>query len=344
MDRLLVIPAAGLGSRLGAHTPKLLALVNGRPMLDHLLSLYAPVVDGVALVVHPAARGAVMHVLAGIPSHRHRRLRAGAADRHARRHPARASGSGDRPAATRVGHLVRPGRDSSAHRCPSRRGRRRRTRSWHCPTAPVRTRMSTSHATQSGRIVRVLHRREGDVMPAVGESDAGLFSLSLAAYLELLAAFAAEPGTGTATGERNFLPFIPWASARGDVVTFPCTDPRKRSASTRRTTSKSSSARCGSVRRRRRDRDPVSSARVVDRHPGVQRGAVHRHTAPADSGCRSRAARRRQGNHRRRRSLGRWHLARRGRVRGRDPSPAREELRQGPGGARGNRAGDRGAC
>ncbi len=39
------------------------------------------------------------------------------------------------------------------------------------------------------------------------------------------ATFAAAPGTGTATGERNFLPFIPWASARGGVVTFPCTDP-----------------------------------------------------------------------------------------------------------------------
>ena len=76
----------------------------------------------------------------------------------------------------------------------------------------------------SGRIVRVLHRREGDVMPAIGESDAGLFSLSLAAYVDLLGAFAAAPTTGTATGERNFLPFIPWASERGTVVTFPCTE------------------------------------------------------------------------------------------------------------------------
>ena len=225
MDRLLVIPAAGLGSRLGAHTPKLLALVNGRPMLDHLLSLYAPVVDGVALVVHPAARGAVMHVL--------QRIAVAPASTSSCRSSRRACST---PSCSRVRQWKPAGRDA----CGSPGATRSRfipaplpvsprqtaaTRSWHSRRAPVRTRMCTSHATDSGRIVRVLHRREGDVMPAVGESDAGLFSLSLAAYLELLATFAAEPGTGTATGERNFLPFIPWASARGGVVTFPCTDP-----------------------------------------------------------------------------------------------------------------------
>src|SRR5262249_44720815 len=40
-----------------------------------------------------------------------------------------------------------------------------------------------------GRIVRVLHRREGDTMPDVGESDAGLFSLSRDAFLNQLPAY-----------------------------------------------------------------------------------------------------------------------------------------------------------
>jgi bifunctional UDP-N-acetylglucosamine pyrophosphorylase / glucosamine-1-phosphate N-acetyltransferase len=61
-------------------------------------------------------------------------------------------------------------------------------------------------------------------MPEAGESDAGLFSLSRDACLDLLEAFAADPATGSATGERNFLPFIPWAAARGPVMTFPCTE------------------------------------------------------------------------------------------------------------------------
>ena len=76
----------------------------------------------------------------------------------------------------------------------------------------------------SARIVRVLHRREGDALPDVGESEMGLFSLSRAAYLEQLPEFAGQPEIGAATGERNFLPFIPWIAARGGVTTFPCVD------------------------------------------------------------------------------------------------------------------------
>jgi len=30
---------------------------------------------------------------------------------------------------------------------------------------------------------------------------------------------------GTTTGERNFLPFVPWLAQRRLVATFPCTDP-----------------------------------------------------------------------------------------------------------------------
>jgi hypothetical protein len=74
------------------------------------------------------------------------------------------------------------------------------------------------------RIVRVLHRREGDAMPAVGESDIGLFSLSRRAFIDDLHGFASAVEPGEGTGERNFLPFIPWAEARGGVVTFPCED------------------------------------------------------------------------------------------------------------------------
>jgi dolichol-phosphate mannosyltransferase len=77
---------------------------------------------------------------------------------------------------------------------------------------------------ERGRIVRVLHRREGDQMPLVGESDAGLFSLSREAFLERLPEYAREVAVGHATGERNLLPFLPWLSARAEVVTFPATD------------------------------------------------------------------------------------------------------------------------
>lgn len=75
-----------------------------------------------------------------------------------------------------------------------------------------------------GRIVRVLHRREGDKMPDVGDSDAGLFSLSRDAFLNQLPAYAVSLEKGTGTGERNLLPFIPWVAQFGDVEVFPCID------------------------------------------------------------------------------------------------------------------------
>jgi bifunctional N-acetylglucosamine-1-phosphate-uridyltransferase/glucosamine-1-phosphate-acetyltransferase GlmU-like protein len=76
-------------------------------------------------------------------------------------------------------------------------------------------------------ITRVLHRREGDTMPKVGESDAGLFDLSLQAYLDWLPQYAREAAAGRGTGERNFLPFIAWISSRAPVVTFPCLEPEE---------------------------------------------------------------------------------------------------------------------
>ena len=76
----------------------------------------------------------------------------------------------------------------------------------------------------SSRIVRVLHRREGDAMPEVGESDAGLFSFSRDAFLVQLPEYAISLEKGTGTGERNLLPFIPWVSEIGDVVVFPCVE------------------------------------------------------------------------------------------------------------------------
>jgi bifunctional UDP-N-acetylglucosamine pyrophosphorylase / glucosamine-1-phosphate N-acetyltransferase len=61
-------------------------------------------------------------------------------------------------------------------------------------------------------------------MPATGEGDSGLFALSAEAYFDHLPAFAADTGHGAATGERNFLPFIPWMAQRGLVVTYAVED------------------------------------------------------------------------------------------------------------------------
>ena len=56
-EPLLIIPAAGAGSRLQTSTPKFLVPVSGRPMIEWLVDLYRPYVSRIVLIVEPSVRG-----------------------------------------------------------------------------------------------------------------------------------------------------------------------------------------------------------------------------------------------------------------------------------------------
>jgi bifunctional N-acetylglucosamine-1-phosphate-uridyltransferase/glucosamine-1-phosphate-acetyltransferase GlmU-like protein len=75
-----------------------------------------------------------------------------------------------------------------------------------------------------GRLSRFLQRREGDVLPEEGESDMGVFALARDTFERDLEEYADTVMAGAGTGERNFVPFVPWLAQRKEVVTFPCTD------------------------------------------------------------------------------------------------------------------------
>jgi len=220
MDRLLLVPAAGLGTRLGGSTPKLLVEVNGRPMIEHLLELYSALAERAVLVVHPAAEALV---------------RARLGDRADIAVQSEPTGMLDAIllASSWVEHY-RPRRvlitwcDQLAIHPNTIDRLAAATSGPNAPTLVLPTCVRPEpyiHFARdaSGRIDRVLHRREGDTMPDIGESDAGVFDLSLQAYRELLPEFARAGDIGAGTGERNFLPFVAWVSARQPVVTIPCT-------------------------------------------------------------------------------------------------------------------------
>ena len=218
-----MIPAAGSGSRLGAAVPKLLVPVDGRAMVGHILDMYRRFVDRTVIVVAPGAFEAVRAALAGesdvalVVQERP----SGMLDAILLARNEVAAAAPRRVLITWCDQVaVRPATIAAVIAAAAAQ-----------PAPPVVMPVCRSpdpyvHLVRdhSGRIVRVLHRREGDAMPAEGESDAGVFDLSAEAYLDWLPQYAAAPDIGARTRERNFVPFAVWAAARGRVVTVPCAD------------------------------------------------------------------------------------------------------------------------
>jgi bifunctional UDP-N-acetylglucosamine pyrophosphorylase/glucosamine-1-phosphate N-acetyltransferase len=217
----MVIPAAGLGSRLKSSVPKVLYPVNGRPMIEYLLNLHSSVVGSFILVVSPSCVATV----------RRRCLRYDLDIEYA----VQETPSGMLDAVLAPLELIQ---------------KRRPQGIWvtwcdqiavHPETVATLFRESTQFPQTAvifptitkpepyvhfardahGAIVGVLHAREGDAMPEIGESDIGLFRLSSEAYLEHLPAYSRGAPLSKVTHERNFLPFIPWLSGRAAVRTYP---------------------------------------------------------------------------------------------------------------------------
>ncbi|MEO8198936.1 MAG: NTP transferase domain-containing protein [Gemmatimonadota bacterium] len=225
MNRIIVIPAAGRGSRLGSNLPKLLVPVNGRPMIDYLFQRYRDVASVFLLVVSPGAESAVRSHLKGreekieilvqesptgmldailIPCERVRQL-----------HP-------DEVWITWCDQVAVE--SETVRRLASLMGTAR-IPALGLPTVILGAPYIHFARHPDGGIAEVLHRREGDTMPEHGEGDIGLFALTAATYLDLLPQYAEAAPLGRLTGERNFLPFIPWLASRGSVRTIRATAP-----------------------------------------------------------------------------------------------------------------------
>jgi len=69
------------------------------------------------------------------------------------------------------------------------------------------------------RLAKVLQSREGDHTTPNGFSDVGTFLLGTAGLTEAWDRYLAQGPRGSATGEINFLPFLPFLSAEGWTMT-----------------------------------------------------------------------------------------------------------------------------
>ena len=222
MTRVLVVPAAGLGTRLGSALPKALTPVAGRPMIDYVLSRGAAYCQSAMVVVHPSARLAMQQYAGRAPlptSLIEQASPTGMLDAILRAHAFVEASAAERVWIVWCDQVLlsRATTDRVA-------GQEQLAQppAVVFPTVPQSPPYIHFTRDAGGRLSGVRQRREGDEMPEAGESDAGFFSVSRAAFLERLPAYARQATPGRGTGERNFLPFLAWADS---AVTVPLADP-----------------------------------------------------------------------------------------------------------------------
>jgi HAD superfamily hydrolase (TIGR01509 family) len=216
-----VIPAAGRGSRLGFHRAKLLYPVAGRPILDWLLDLLRPNCGSLVFVLSPEG-------VADVASELDRRI-PGRYEIVVQETP---TGMGDAVALglDRVStpHTAVVWGDQVALRLESIQACMRLQQGPLRPDATVPTVMRTApyihfERDAAGAITRLLQAREGDTMPAEGESDTGFFCFRTDALRGWLGVLRDSPeATGRGTNELNLLPVIPMGARQGRVLTPRC--------------------------------------------------------------------------------------------------------------------------
>ncbi len=213
-----IVPAAGKGSRLGFAKPKILYPVAGRMIVEWLLDFLLPNCGTIVFVLSPDGRSAVEEELARLIRGRYRLA--------IQETP---TGMGDAVGLGLDGvfteHVAIVWGDQVALRKSSVEECMRIHQGPHYPDLTCPTVMRADpyiHVERdaAGHITGLLQKREGDQMPAEGESDTGFFCFraeKLRTWLgELRDAASAR---GNATGEFNLLPVIPLAARAGVVIT-----------------------------------------------------------------------------------------------------------------------------
>jgi bifunctional N-acetylglucosamine-1-phosphate-uridyltransferase/glucosamine-1-phosphate-acetyltransferase GlmU-like protein len=203
-----LIPAAGRGSRLGFHHPKILFPVAGATILEWLVDLLQPLCERFVFVLSPSAaapvEAAASRLLPG---------RFAIAPQPEPRGMADAIRCGLPQVETR--HTLIVWGDQVALRPDSLQFLMRLHQGIAQPAAVCPT-LWRDHPyihferDASGRLDRILQAREGDQMPERGESDSGVFLFrteTLGQHLPRL--LASAECIGRHTRELNFLPIFP---------------------------------------------------------------------------------------------------------------------------------------
>jgi bifunctional UDP-N-acetylglucosamine pyrophosphorylase/glucosamine-1-phosphate N-acetyltransferase len=207
-----LIPAAGRGSRLGTDAPKILAPLTGQETIWSILhAKLAPLVDHIHLVLSPEGARAFPRLPPLVTS-------------SIQPEPI---GMGDAIFGARAvwmafdALLIVWGDQVFVSTDTLRRALAALISPERQAVLPV-TRMAEPYVEylfEGSMLTKVSQTREGDQTTPNGFSDVGTFLLTTSGLTSAWDSYLAQAKRGGATGEVNFLPFLPFLSAQGWTVT-----------------------------------------------------------------------------------------------------------------------------
>jgi bifunctional N-acetylglucosamine-1-phosphate-uridyltransferase/glucosamine-1-phosphate-acetyltransferase GlmU-like protein len=206
-----VIPAAGHGTRLGGHGPKILTpLTRTQTIWSILHAKLSPLVDHIHLVLSPEGEKQ-FPVQPPNVSHSVQPAPTGMGDAIFRGH---AIWSAYDAVLIVWGDQVFVSSDTLTRAIAAL------TASSRQAVLPV-THMAVPYVEyvfEDERLIRVLQTREGDTTTPNGYSDVGTFLLTTRGLERHWQDYLAGAPRGSQTGEINFLPFLPFLSAQGWMI------------------------------------------------------------------------------------------------------------------------------
>lgn len=218
---MALVAAAGRGTRLGFHLPKVLFPVDGRPLLEWLGSRLSGLVGSVALVLSPDGAEALRETPVTVPMPMTVSIQA------------EPTGMADAILAAEATVLDRPEVDTLVVLWGDQIGIQRETvmralavHACHelkpavtIPLARVDVPYVHYEFDAAGRLLTVRQRREGDTLPDAGLADCGCFVISPRTVFPVLRRLRmAGLLRGRLSHEENFLQALPFLAREASVV------------------------------------------------------------------------------------------------------------------------------
>jgi bifunctional UDP-N-acetylglucosamine pyrophosphorylase/glucosamine-1-phosphate N-acetyltransferase len=216
-----LVAAAGRGTRLGYHLPKVLYPVHGRPLIEWIADRLHGLTGRMALVLSPEGSRAFGTASLSFPMPVETAVQlqpTGMADAVLAAIPLIA----DQPNAETIvlvwGDQVGISRDTIERALAVHAGHPQ-TPAVTIPLAQVDTPYVHYEFAPAGRLARVLQRRESDALPQPGLADCGCFVLSTRVVLPILRRLVTSNLlTGRLSREQNFLQALPFIARDAPVV------------------------------------------------------------------------------------------------------------------------------